>query len=133
MAECWPESAWRVYLHPMSVEDPSVKNNTALQSMYGGGGFLVAVGIVVLIIGWAISASPNYDGMGPAVGGTITLVAGAFIINLGVLLLVGAGIAHAVNWQLVNRDVMASRTRPQMTFTDYTESKSNTPPPSDWP
>ncbi|WP_440319622.1 hypothetical protein [Leifsonia sp.] len=96
----------------MAIQDPAVRRNVPLQTLYIAAGVLTVGGLVVLFIGVAVASTPNYSlySSGPSLGGIITIIVGAALSNAGILFLVGAAVAHAINWQMVNREVTADQT-----------------------
>lgn len=74
-----------------------VRNNTPLLTMYVVGIIGVAVGLILMFVG--IGSASSVD---PS-GALAWEFWGGGLITFGALLLIGGAIAHAVNWQIVNR------------------------------
>lgn len=77
-----------------------VWNNTPLKTLYSLGFAVAGVGIVLAIIASSIQAKA-YDA--PDAGAYAWLFVGFALIGVGILALIGAVVAHAVNWQTANR------------------------------
>lgn len=90
----------------MSVREPSVRLNLPLQTLYIVGAFLVVVGVIVIVC--ASLGAKDFVSLEdiPALAGEfVGFVAGWGIVSFGALVLLGAAVAHAINWQLVNREL----------------------------
>jgi hypothetical protein len=76
-----------------------VVRNEPLHYMYILGGMAAGIGLLIAII-----ASFNISGYDGVSGAAVAWQAiGGLIAGAGVLALIGAGVAHAINWQIVNR------------------------------
>ena len=76
-----------------------VSANPPLQYLYMVGGFATPIGALIAII--ASFNLSSYDGVSSTA--TVFLVLGATVMTFGVLALIGGAVAHAVNWQILNR------------------------------
>jgi hypothetical protein len=96
--------AYRAYYPNMSETQSKylgadVVKNEPLQYMYILGGMAAGIGLLIAII-----ASFNMSSYNGVSGAALAWQAiGGLMAGAGVLALIGAGVAHAINWQIVNR------------------------------
>jgi pheromone shutdown protein TraB len=78
--------------------DANVVQNSALHYLYILGGLALGIAAIVALI----AVFTVGGGIDTTALMTWLVIAGG-LANLGVLALIGGGVAHAINWQIINR------------------------------